>query len=76
MLPVVMIHLAIGVDVNSYFVSLLNMALVYIFCQAAYTFFIKCEQPGKIFHQLLIINFICCLVAIPLFFTPSIIFSG
>ncbi len=70
MLPVVMIHVALGVDVNSYFVSLLNMILVYIFCQAVYTFLLKCEQPGKIFHQLLIINFICCLVAIPLFFTP------
>ncbi len=70
MLPVVLIHLAIGVDVNSYFVSVLNMTLVYIFCQAVYTFLIKCEQPGTIFHQLLVINFICCLVAIPLFFTP------
>ena len=70
MLPVVMIQLAIGVDVNSYFISLLNMTLVYIFCQAVYTFLLKCEQPGKIFHHLLVINFICCLVAIPLFFTP------
>jgi hypothetical protein len=70
LLPVVLIHLAIGVDVKSYFVSVLNMTLVYIFCQAVYTFLIKCEQPGKIFHQLLVINFICCLVAIPLFFTP------
>jgi hypothetical protein len=70
LLPVVLIHLAIGVDVSSYFVSVLNMTLVYIFCQAVYTFLIKCEQPGTIFHQLLVINFICCLVAIPLFFTP------
>jgi len=70
MLPVVIIHLAIGVDEKSYFVSVLNMTLVYIFCQAAYTFLIRCEQPGKLFHQLLVINFICCLVAIPLFFTP------
>jgi hypothetical protein len=70
LLPVAGIHLAIGVDVKSYFVSLLNMTLVYIFCQAVYTFLIKCEQPGTIFHQILVINFICCLVAIPLFFTP------
>ncbi|OQP47176.1 hypothetical protein A4H97_06620 [Niastella yeongjuensis] len=70
MLPVVLIHLAIGVDANSYFVSLLNMTLVYIFCQAVYTFLIRCEQPGKIFHHLLVINFICCLIAIPLLFTP------
>ncbi|AEW01805.1 hypothetical protein A4D02_07320 [Niastella koreensis] len=70
MLPLVIIHLAIGVDEKSYFVSVLNMTLVYIFCQAVYTFLIRCEQPGRIFHQLLVINFICCLVAIPLFFTP------
>ena len=70
LLPVVLIHLVIGVDVNSYFVSVVNMTLVYIFCQAVYTFLTKCEQPGTIFQQLLVINFICCLVAIPLFFTP------
>jgi hypothetical protein len=43
--------------------------MVYIFCQAAYTFFIKCQHPEKIFNLLLIINFIFCLIAIPLFFT-------
>jgi hypothetical protein len=68
--PVVLIHLSVGVDTKSYFISLLNITLVYIFCQAAYTFFVKCEHPEKIFHQLLIINFVCCLTAIPLFFTP------
>jgi len=68
--PVVLIHLSIGVDTKSYFTSLLNMTLVYIFCQAVYTFLIKCEHKEKLFKQLLIINFICCLIAIPLFFTP------
>lgn len=68
--PVVLIQLSLGVDTKSYFISLLNITLVYIFCQAAYTFFIKCEHPQDIFHQLLIINFVCCIIAIPLFFTP------
>ncbi|HEX6428420.1 MAG TPA: hypothetical protein VF008_12065 [Niastella sp.] len=68
--PIVLIHLSIGVDTKSYFISLLNMTLVYVFCQAAYTFFIKCHHPEEIFKVLLIINFICCLIAIPLFFTP------
>src|SRR5690349_247831 len=68
--PVVLIQLSLGVDTKSYFISLLNITLVYIFCQAAYTFFIKCQHPHKIFHQLLIINFVCCIIAIPLFFTP------
>lgn len=66
----VLIHLSIGVDTKSYFISLLNLMLVYIFCQAFYTFLIKCSRPESLFKQLLIINFACCLVAIPLFFTP------
>lgn len=68
--PVVLIQLSLGVDAKSYFISLLNITLVYLFCQAAYTFFIKCQHPEEIFHQLLIINFVCCIIAIPLFFTP------
>lgn len=68
--PVVLIQLSLGVDTKSYFISLLNITLVYLFCQAAYTFFIKCQHPEEIFHQLLIINFVCCIIAIPLFFTP------
>ena len=68
--PVVLIQLSLGVDTKSYFLSLLNITLVYLFCQAAYTFFIKCQHPEEIFHQLLIINFVCCIIAIPLFFTP------
>jgi len=68
--PVVLIQLGMGANANSYFISLLNMVLVYIFCQAVYTFLIKCDHKEFIFKQLLIINFICCLIAIPLFFTP------
>lgn len=68
--PVVLIQLSLGVDTKTYFISLLNITLVYLFCQAAYTFFIKCRHPEEIFHQLLIINFVCCIIAIPLFFTP------
>jgi hypothetical protein len=68
--PVVLIQLSLGVETKSYFISLLNITLVYIFCQAAYTFFIKCKHPAEIFHQLLLINFVCCIIAIPLFFTP------
>lgn len=68
--PVVLIQLSLDVDTKSYFISLLNITLVYIFCQAAYTFFIKCKHPAEIFHQLLLINFVCCIIAIPLFFTP------
>jgi hypothetical protein len=48
---------------------LLNLALVYIFCQAVYTFLKQCNDPGKIFKFILIVNFILCVVAIPLYFT-------
>jgi hypothetical protein len=70
LLPIVVIQLSMGVDSKSYIISLLNITLVYIFCQAVYTFLIKCAHIESLFRQLLIINFICCLIAIPLFFTP------
>jgi hypothetical protein len=55
---------------KTYFYSLLNLVLVYIFCQAVYTFLKVCIDIEKIFRQLLIINFILCLLAIILYFTP------
>jgi hypothetical protein len=70
LLPLAIIHWSLGVDTKSYWVSELNMALVYVFCQAVYTFLLKCDKPEPVLKQLLVINFICCLVAIPLFFTP------
>ena len=52
-----------------YFYSLVNVIFVYIFCQAVYTFLNVCVDVEKIFRKLLIINFILCLVSIPLYFT-------
>ena len=70
-LPFVIVHiLIVGVDRRSYLLSLANLILVYIFCQAVYTFLKVCNDPGKIFHRILILNFILCLVAIPIYFTP------
>jgi len=63
------IHLCNGVDLNSYTVSLFNLIAVYIFCQAAYTFFMKTRNIEKIFWKLFVINFILCLIAIPVYFT-------
>ena len=53
-----------------YFYSLINVTLVYIFCQAVYTFLTTCVDIEKIFRWLLIINFILCLVAAIIYFTP------
>jgi hypothetical protein len=69
--PFIALHIAIvGVDEKSYFFSLLNLALVYVSCQAVYTFFTYCNDPEAIFRKILILNFVACLVAIPLYFSP------
>ena len=62
--------LYVGVVRKVYFYSLINLVLVYIFCQAVYTFLTRCTDVEKIFRWLLIVNFIFCLVAIGLYFTP------
>ena len=67
--PFFVIHLILGVDVKSYIVSVLNYTMVYIFCQAFYTFLKTAEDKEKIFRKLLIANFILCLIAIPVYFT-------
>ena len=69
--PFVFIHIAfVGVDNKVYIASLLNLATVYIFCQAFYTFLKKCQDHELIFKRIVIINFILCLIAIPFYFTP------
>jgi hypothetical protein len=68
--PFIFVHVNIvGVDSNIYKRSLLNLAAVYIFCQAFYTFLKTCIDPEKIFRKILIINLVLCLVAIPFYFT-------
>jgi len=67
--PFFIMHLINGVELKSYFISVLNFIAVYIFCQAFFTFLKICDNPEKIFRQLLVINFILCLIAIPLYFT-------
>ena len=70
LLPFIIIHIAVAEpEIKSYAISLLNLLLVYIFCQAVYTFLHICNDIEKIFRRILVINFILCLVAIPLYFT-------
>ena len=59
-----------GVDLTSYVVSFLNIILVYIFCQAVYTFLITVSDHEWIFRKLLILNTVLCLFAVILYFTP------
>ncbi len=71
LLPFIFIHLTIvDSEIKTYAVSLINLLLVYIFCQAVYTFLLLCNDIEKIFRHIVIINFIACLLAIPLYFTP------
>ncbi len=71
LLPFIIIHLVIvEAEIKTYGISLLNLLLVYIFCQAVYTFLLVCNDLEKIFRRILVFNFIACLVAIPFYFTP------
>jgi hypothetical protein len=63
------IHFNNGIDLSSYIISLFNLVAVYIFCQATYTFLKKASNLEKIFWKLFVINFILCLIAIPIYFT-------
>ena len=67
--PFLIIHFIHVVDTSTYIISLVNYTAVYIFCQAFYTFLKTCANPEKIFRKLLIINFLFCLIAIPVHFT-------
>jgi hypothetical protein len=68
-IPFIIIQVNEGVEFKTYFVSLLNFTAVYIFCQAFYTFLRNCKDIEGIFRKLVMVNFILCLIAIPLYFT-------
>jgi hypothetical protein len=71
LLPFLLIHVVlVDLDISTYGVSLVNLVLVYIFCQAMYTFLLVCKDIEKVFRRILVINFIFCLIAIPVYFTP------
>ena len=71
LLPFIFMHtVVVGVELKTYAVSLLNIVMVYIFCQAFYTFLKVCQDPEQIFRKILIINFSFCLIGIVFFFTP------
>ena len=70
LIPFIIIHLNTGVDEKTYFISLGNITAVYIFCQAFYTFLLKCQDKETILTRLLVLNFIFCIIAIPVYFTP------
>ncbi len=71
LVPFIAVHVLLNeIVLDAYLLSLLNLVLVYVFCQAAYTFLLMCRDIEKIFRWILVINFILCLLAVPIFFTP------
>ena len=68
--PFIIAHAIQGVDIKTYIVSIINYTLVYIFCQAFYTFLKKCTDIGSVFKKILVLNFIFCVIALPVYFTP------
>ncbi len=68
--PFIIAHLILGVDAPTYFVSLLNITCIYIFCLAFYLFLRSGADIEYLFTRLLLINFFLCLLAIPFYFTP------
>lgn len=71
LLPFIAVHVLLNeIVLDAYLVSLLNLLLVYVFCQTVYTFLIVCGDIEKIFRWILGFNFILCLIAIPFYFTP------
>ena len=69
LIPFVIVHFLNMVDEKSYILSILNYTAVYIFCQAFYTFLKSAADKEKIFRQLLLLNFIACLLAIPVYYS-------
>lgn len=71
LIPFIIMHVfVIGVDLPEYTVSVLHIILIYIFCQAVYTFLKICPDPEYIFRKLLLINTILCVIALIFYFTP------
>ena len=68
--PFLIIHFTNVVNTRTYIISVINYTAVYIFCHAFYTFLKTAIHHEKIFRKLLTINFLFCLVAIPVYFTP------
>ena len=68
--PFLIVQLSAGVEFRDYVFSLLNLAMIFCFAMAVRTWFRKAESPGTVFNWLLVVNFILCLLALLVFFTP------
>ncbi len=71
LLPFIIMHVLSGeTELRSYAVSMLNITMIYFFCQAVYTFLKQPVDHEWVLRRILIINFIFCFIAIIFYFTP------
>lgn len=70
LVPFALVHFYNTVDTAAYAIASINYICVYIFCYALYTFLELRPDLEKIMTRLLYVNFILCLIAIPVYFTP------
>lgn len=53
-----------------YFISLLNLVLVAVFALTVSTYLQVCADPYRLFRRILLFNFIACIAALLLYFSP------
>ncbi len=69
--PFLLVQTVSGVDFRSFMFSLLNLSMIYFFAMAVRTW--RRTSPGsmeRVFTPLLLVNFLFCLLAIVIYFTP------
>jgi hypothetical protein len=72
LLPFVIAHIwIVGVELQAYVITFLNLMAIYIFGQAFYTWLKTDNEKEKIFKILLQINIFLCVLAIGFYFTPA-----
>jgi hypothetical protein len=65
------IHIYMGVDINSFLVSNVLFILTYFFTISFYHFVNGYDHLGRLFRQLLLFNAVLTAIAIPFFFLPK-----
>src|SRR5258705_1438637 len=70
LLPFIVFQVWEGVSLKAYWMSMVNLLLVYIFSKAVYSFLKQCKDPELVLRRVLILNFIFCLLALVVYFTP------
>lgn len=70
MLPFIVAHLFIGVDLRSFIISNILLFTAYVFAVTVYTFFSRYQKLESLFNDLLVANFLMTLLALLLLFTP------